>query len=211
MKQLQDVIKESILDDEDDLINNSEQSAIIYSIFKELTETYGKICVLEPTGPSTFQGDIPLTIDNIVLDKKNRLKFVNIPKNYRVYLDLSSVGVLDCMRQYGIVCLDSPLVIMGFQRGNGYYKLSALNIREVDKIILKNCRIEIDKFPKIHNEIYFYTCDLYPFKKPSSLPKGCDIKFNDDTCVILSGEWLKRFCNKQDYQSDIKGNRIFKL
>ena len=211
MKKLQDILHESILDDEKDLMNNSDHSVAVYSIFKELTETYGKICKLEPFGPYSLRGDMPLQIDNIILDKKNRLKFVNIPKNYRVYIDLSSVGTLDCMKQYGIVCLEAPLVIKGYQKGGGYYKLSSLNIYEVNEIVLKNCRLEIDRFPKIHNEIFFYSCDLYPFKKPSSLPKGCTMKFNDETCVILAGKWLERFCNNTDCQYDMRGNRIFNL
>ena len=178
-------MNESLLDDEDDLMDKGAKAADLRQVWEELTKTYGETLCGASRGA--------ITIDNIDFDSKNRIVFKNWPGN-TVTLYLGWGGIPDCFKEHGFGDLPANITKVVIQEFRG--KLSSLGFDGN----YKNCELELDrgnyemdKFPKF-STIQFLDCN---FKNvlllPKKQPKNTRIFFSETSQANLFGCWSYYF------------------
>ena len=182
MKHINDILNESLLDDEDEIMARGEKRGKLMRIWADLAENWGEVLLGSARGA--------VTIDNIDLDSKGRITFKNWPGN-TINLYFGSIGfVPDSIKECGFGDLPSNVNIIRVQQFRG--KLSDLNFEGN----YKNCHLELeqgsyelDKFPKfsiiLFNDCNFKNVHLMPKRQP----KGTKIKFDSSSQTNLFGCW----------------------
>ena len=186
MRRLNDIVTESLLDDDDQIVNDGVKKTLLREVWEDLTKNWGEILMGSGRGA--------VTIDNIDFDSRGRIIFKNWPGS-EIQLYLGSIGfVPDSFKKYGFGDLPSnvdKLIVKSF-RGklsdlslNGNYKGKTLELEQGS--------YEMDRFPKFDN-IYFN--DSYfrnVGKMPKKQPMNCKILFSDSSVEHLFGSWSDYF------------------
>lgn len=200
MRSLNDIINESLLDDDDDLMDKGAKATERRQVWEDLTSTYGEILLGSTRGI--------VTIDNIGLDTRGRIIFKNWP-GYEIEFYLGSIDTFpDSVMKHGFGELPPEITSVCITSARG--KMSQIpflgNYRGV-KIKFNDCSLELDKFPKFSMIDFIGTYFRNVQYVPKRIPKGCTITFDSNSQANLFAAWSKFFFKGTYPQWDCHGKQ----
>lgn len=175
-------MNESLLDDEDDLMDKGAKAAELRQIWEDLKSTYGEILLGSARGA--------VTIDNIGFDARGRIIFKKWPGS-EIGFYLGSMDTFpDSVMKHGFGELPPEITTVRITSARG--KMSQIpflgNYRGV-QLKFDDCSLELDKFPKFSMidfvSTYFHNVQYVPKR----MPKGCTITFDSSSQTNLFAAW----------------------